>query len=1248
MADREYTRFTIICFLFIILFSQLIIASALNETDEIVAGVPANFPPQYSIDKETGQPAGFAIDIMDEIARRNGLEIRYVVFDTWPEVTEAMREGQIDVIPNSGITDERKEYMDFTSPVEVFHIRIFTRSTTEDIMGIDDLAGRKVAVVSENKGLFLMEEYGKAELHVHHSIEEAFLSLISGNTDALVYPEEPLTRIARQSGLETRIKTTGDPLFEIKRAIALSKGNTELLDIFDNEVRRLVITPEYMEIYLKWYGEPEPYWNASRVAILMGILLILVIVSLVGWRYYSVLHLNRELRRSIDDRKEIERSLQEQVQQNEQILQTTMNGYILADTKGKIINVNPAYCTMVEYSREELLTMNIRELEVEFQPEEVEKKIENTVKKGTDRFETRHKRKDGKIIDLDVNTVIMDRGEKSVLVAFVHDITQKKRSERELIESEKRVRSLIETAASVIIWLSPDFSILEFNPEAEHLYGVKREDVIGRDYSELFLPEEVRGAVMEDMKKVMAGEVTKGFENSVRTSSGERILIWNVNRVLDSRGHPSGVIAVGQDITERKHLEDELRDSEKRYRLLFESNPQPLWVYDLDTLAFLTVNDAAIQHYGYSRDEFLNMTIKDIRPEEDIPRPLNNISRVTSGIDKAGEWRHLKKDGTIIDVEIVSHTLIFEGKRAELVMAIDITERKKAREIIKKSEGRLAEALKIAHIGSWEYDLVINRLWWSDELYNIFEIDRNELEISLDKFLEFVHPDDRPGLEETVSGKKPYRTDYRIVLPEKIKFIHEEVKLIKDESGKIIQIVGTAQDITKQKQAEEEIKHHITEMEAIAYITEIASRSLEFDKLVQNVLPVVSRALETEPVMLFMCKNEKVIEMRGFYGTDKRIKQEEEWLEVGDCLCGLAVAKGENIYSEDINKDHRCTLDACKHAGLRSFAAVILRTSGKNIGLLALGSAKIRNFAQQDTFLSAIADSLAIAIEKSRMYEEIKEHTETLEKKVAERTSELQEKQDAQLDLIHELNITAEELKNANQRLQELDRLKSMFIASTSHELRTPLNSIIGFSSIMLEGWSGELNPEQKEQISIVLSAGKQLLALINDIIDISKLEAGKLEVNIEDFRLGDLVDEAMSIMENEISEKGLVLTTDVEDITLISDRRRVFQCLMNLLSNAIKFTEKGKIEIKTKSIYNEVQISIIDTGIGIKQSDIVKLFGPFVRLESPLKLKTTGTGLGLYITKKLAEEVLGGTIDVKSEYGKGSRFTLHIPLKKP
>jgi signal transduction histidine kinase len=228
-----------------------------------------------------------------------------------------------------------------------------------------------------------------------------------------------------------------------------------------------------------------------------------------------------------------------------------------------------------------------------------------------------------------------------------------------------------------------------------------------------------------------------------------------------------------------------------------------------------------------------------------------------------------------------------------------------------------------------------------------------------------------------------------------------------------------------------------------------------------------------------------------------------------------------------------------------------------------------------------------------------------------------------------------------------MDHLKSVFLASMSHELRTPLNSIIGFTGIILQGMAGEINEEQRKQLTMAKNSASHLLSLINDVLDISKIEAGKVELSPEEFSLDDLVREVVESLSPTASEKGLELLTEAPDgITLFSDKRRMKQVLMNLVSNAVKFTDQGSVKIAARVPGDgNLEVRVIDTGVGIKQEDMGKLFQPFQQVGVLLTKKQEGTRLGLYLTRKLVT-ILRGDISAKSQYGKGSVFTVTVPLK--
>ncbi len=550
---------------------------------------------------------------------------------------------------------------------------------------------------------------------------------------------------------------------------------------------------------------------------------------------------------------------------------------------------------------------------------------------------------------------------------------------------------------------------------------------------------------------------------------------------------------------------------------------------------------------------------------------------------------------------------------------VELADRKNVEEALRKREAELNESQRLAHIGSWDWDADKDVIWWSDEYYRIYDIDTAKPTPNYEEHKQAYTGESIARLDAAVKRAmetgEPYELDLELAHPtETTRWIVARAEAKRDESGKIWGLRGTAQNITERKRTEAELR---------------ASEQRLALHFMQTPLGVIEWNLNFE-AMKWNPAAEKIFG----YRRDEALGRHASLI-----VPTIAKEHVDRIWNDLIRTEGgaRSTNENVTKEGKRIFCewynTPLVDEAGKVIGVASL---------VQDV------------TDRKQAEEEIGKLNERLEKRVAERTSELQKKSDelrdsqmALTNIVEDLNDKTAELEQANAKLQELDRLKSLFIASMSHELRTPLNSIIGFSSIMLNEWTGPVTVEQKENLGAILRSGKHLLALINDVIDVSKIEAGKLESVAEAFDICAVVSETAQAFNQDIESKKLVLNVRVPHQPMRTDRRRLLQCLLNLVSNAVKFTEQGTISVRgaVSADGRCMELSVEDTGIGINDEDLNKLFAPFVRLVSSQRTVVPGTGLGLYLTRKLVREVLKGDIVAASVPGKGSTFSLIVPL---
>jgi PAS domain S-box-containing protein len=298
-------------------------------------------------------------------------------------------------------------------------------------------------------------------------------------------------------------------------------------------------------------------------------------------------------------------------------------------------------------------------------------------------------------------------------------------------------------------------------------------------------------------------------------------------------------------------------------------------------------------------------------------------------------------------------------------------------------------------------------------------------------------------------------------------------------------------------------------------------------------------------------------------------------------------------------------------------------------------SGKVKNERGEPIAIVSVLHDLTKQVENERLYEALKRLNSELEERIREATADLAE-QNARLQW-------------QSQEVERANKLKSEFLASMSHELRTPINALIGYSALLLDGVLGDMDPKQTDALTRSRAAAEHLLNLINDILDLAKIEAGKMPLHLKEVSLRDVTLEVTQQIEPMVRKKQLDFAMDIAPNcpVIYSDRTKIKQILLNLLSNAVKFTNQGGISIVATCTATGVRVDVIDTGIGIRQNDLQAIWEDFRQVDQSRTREFGGTGLGLSITRKLLER-LGGSVTVQSRYGQGSTFSVYLPVRVP
>lgn len=670
MASFHFRRPGLRTSFFILLILQVVFSGGAYAREEIVAAVPGPFPPQYLVE-ENSEVSGFAIDVMNEVAALAGVDVRYEVMDSWKQAHDALRDRRVDVIPNMGITRDRKAFADFTAPVETFPISIFVREGTVGIRSIADLVGRKVGVIKINAAYPVLKNREDMELVLFDHRGDLLFSLLSGAVDAVAFPEPLLLLDARRARVENLLRPVGLPLREIKRAIAVAKGKENLLVRLDESVRRFTSSKRYHEIYVKWFGKPEPLltWN-----FLMYLLSGIFVVFAVAFSIYRWVLKRRQ--QFIEANEKKYRQLFSQM-----VSGFALHKMIFEDQKPvdyQFIEVNPMFEEMTGLSSQQVVGKTVKSVLPNVEHEWIERFGKVAQYGEHEQFE-QFSTELGKYFDVKAYSP-----KQGYFAAIFSDITERKQDEEKLRQAFNEIEAIFNASSVGMIYLKNRREVYRINQRMADILGYAIEDVAGRSVDFLHTSkEEYEEFVTRHQEKLSLGEIVQE-EYRFRHKDGSPVWCMLYGKALKPNNLDYGVIWVIEDISSRKKLEQLKEDVN---RIVIHDLRSPLSGIITVPRILLTADNLTedqrtiikgIEDYGYRLLKQVNLSLDlykmesgsyDYTPSEfdiciSVDRLRNELETllrdgdVTLAIYINGQRRDLCTDVYVKADEMLIHTML--------------------------------------------------------------------------------------------------------------------------------------------------------------------------------------------------------------------------------------------------------------------------------------------------------------------------------------------------------------------------------------------------------------------------------------------------------------------------------------------------------------------------------------------------------------------------------------------------------------
>ncbi|MFN8095744.1 MAG: PAS domain S-box protein [Vicinamibacteria bacterium] len=898
----------------------------------------------------------------------------------------------------------------------------------------------------------------------------------------------------------------------------------------------------------------------------------------------------------------------------------------------RLVEVNDAACEKYGWSREEFLAMTL----LDIRPPEDRAAVVADVLRQAGRFQVsgwRHRLRDGTTIDVQVSSQRIDYAGRPAAMVVVHDITEQLRAEAGLRESEARFRAVMEAAPDPIYLNDESGRIVEVNERGCAVLGYSREEVLRLRVSDIDLfadPSRV-----EELRQALSSRALRVFPGLHRRKDGTTFPVEVALSSLTFAGRQA-MLAIARDVTEREEAQRAVRESQQLLQRAQELARLAAWTIELDGGAPVFRRDRAdglvdglpaVASFDEVLARFHPDDVAGLREGLRIAMAGNAFE--TEARFRSGEqWRWLR---VVTNAE--RHP---DGRVKRLIgLSQDVTARKEQEIELREAEERYREIVENSSELIHRVDAATGRFQFVNAAWTTAMGYSREEALAL-RLRDVVAPEWADTVGETLvrlaGGETIRDVEVELVAKDGRRVPLEGNVVPRVSDGATVSMQAVFRDVTDRRRRDR--------LRGVRYeVARILTETSTLDDALPRVLAALGGPLGWDYAHVYVRDEAGALRPTAWWhdGSEAMQRLVATSREIGGetvdaAMLSRVVDRGVD-WIDDLTAagaggpaaSRRAR--AALQAGLTTIVAAPLVTEAQLVGGLVLGTRRRRAReadvaalldelrAELGQFLARVAAQSALEAERNRLAARVTERTE--------------------------------DLQRLNAELARANRLKDEFLAAMSHELRTPLNSILGLSEALLERVYGELAAPQAQALHTVQESGKHLLAVINDILDLSKIEAGRIVLVREPVAVEPVCISATRMVKEAAKRKGLTLSMSVEppELEVPGDARRLKQVLVNLLSNAVKFTPGGgSVGLAASRGGDLVRLVVSDTGIGIAPEDLPRLFQPFVQLDSRLAREHEGTGLGLALVRRLVD-LHGGRVSVDSTPGEGTRVTVELPL---